>query len=306
MVRDIVPLGVSDGKGRPRLRAVGIGGAGCNTIASCPFDSVSLCSSRDICTLQPHRRRVVLDDDSVRMVRSMSPRLLSSMDNHAVRAVKDALGDSDILFLFTGLGGETGSHLTPGIAHFARRQSELVVVSAAMPFSVEGPCRRDTAERALPGIIQAAHATITYPNDGLLKLTPNLPLRRAFRVMDTIMMFPAIELAQVLTQSDLATLRGDLSSVKNFRLGIGEGGGMNGEVQAVTEAFTSPWFDQPLEKVALAILVVIGREIDQYTLKAVLDRVVPRVPNAKIRYAGRTDPEAGDRVRLMLLLGFAP
>jgi len=81
---------------------------------------------------------------------------------------------------------------------------------------------------------------------------------------------------------------------------------MNGEVQAVTEAFTSPWFDQPLEKVVLAIVVVIGREIDQYALKAVLDRIVPRVPNARIRYAGRTDPGAGDRVRLMLLLGFAP
>ncbi len=306
MVRDILPIGVSDGSARPKLRAVGIGGAGCNTVSSCPFDSVSLCSARDNCSPPPHHRKVVLDDDSVRMVRSMSPRLLSSMDHHAVRSVKDALGESDMLFLFTGLGGETGSHLTPGIAQFARRQSDLVVVSAALPFSVEGPGRRETAVRALPGVMQAAHATITYPNDGLLKLTPNLPLRRAFKVMDTIMMFPAMELSQVLTRSDLPTLKGDLAEVGYLRLGIGEGVGMNGELQAVSEAFTSPWFDQPLEKVTLAVVVVAGRDIDQYVLKAVLDRIVPRVPNAKVRYAGRTDPEAGDRLRLMLLLGFAP
>lgn len=286
------------------MRAVGIGGAGCNAIASCPFDAVSLCSPRDS-SPSPHRR-VVLDDDSMRMVRSMSPQLLSSMGHQAVRLVEEALGDNDIIFIFTGLGGETGSHLTPGIAQFARRRAELVVVSAALPFSVEGPCRRETAMKALPRVLDSAHVTITYPNDGLLKLTPNLPLRRAFKVMDTIMMFPAIELARVLTRDDLTTLRGDLVDVDHLRLGIGEGGGTYGEAQAVNEAFTSPWFDQPLDTVTLAMVTVIGREVDQYTIRALLDRIAPRLPNAKVRYAVRTDPEAGDRIRVMLLLGFAP
>ena len=306
MGRDVSPLGIGDGKTRPRLRAVGIGGAGCNAIAICPFDAVSLCSSQDAYTSPPQHRRVVLDDDSVRMIRSMSPRLLSSMDHKAVRLVEEALGESDMIFLFTGLGGETGSYLTPGIAQLARRKTDLVVVSAALPFSVEGPGRRDTAVKALPGVLEAAHATITYPNDGLLKLTPNLPLRKAFRVMDTIMMFPAMELARVLTRDDLVTLRHDLAQVSYLRLGMGEGGGINGEAQAVAEAFTSPWFDRPFDKVTLAVVAVTGREIDQYTIKALLDKIIPRIPNAKIRYAGRTDPEGGDRVRVMLLLGFAP
>jgi cell division protein FtsZ len=249
---------------------------------------------------------VVLSDESVRFVRSISPGLLSAADSEAVRGVKEALGESDMLFLFTGLGGETGSHLTPGMAHFGRRCSNLVVVSAALPFSVEGNGRKETARKALPEVMQAAHATITYPNDGLLKLTPNLPLRQAFKVMDSIMMFPATELAQVITRDDLGALREDLTRVHELRLGVGEGGGLSREDQVVADAFTSPWFDRPLEKVTLAILVVIGREVDQYVMGNVLDRVLYRIPNAKVRYGGRSDPQMGDGLRMMLLLGFAP
>lgn len=308
MAREVIPLGLGQGKARPRLKAVGIGGAGCNTISSCDFDAVALCNHnhRDSFVSRPHHRKVVLSEDSVRFVRSISPELLSAADSEVVRGVKDALGESDMLFLFTGLGGETGSHLTPGMAHFGRRCSSLVVVSAALPFSVEGSGRKETARKALPEIMHAAHATITYPNDGLLKLTPNLPLRQAFKVMDSIMMFPAAELSRVITRDDLNSLRDDLIKVHELRLGVGEGGGLSREEQVVADAFTSPWFDRPLDKVTLAIVVVIGREVDQYLMSGVLDRVLYRIPNAKVRYGGRSDPSMGDGLRLMLLLGYAP
>jgi cell division protein FtsZ len=306
MAREVIPLGLGQGKARPRLKAVGIGGAGCNAIASCDFDAVALCNNRDSFVSRPHHRKVVLSEESVRFIRSISPGLLSAADSEAVRGMREALGESDMLFLFTGLGGETGSHLTPGMAHFARRCSNLVVVSAALPFSVEGAGRKETARKALPAVMEAAHATITYPNDGLLKLTPNLPLRQAFKVMDSIMMFPATELAQVITRDDLTALREDLTKVHELRLGVGEGGGLNREEQVVTDALTSPWFDQPLEKVALAIVVVIGREVDQYTMSGVLDRLLYRIPNARVRYGGRSDPNMGEGLRMMLLLGFAP
>ncbi len=306
MAREVIPLGLGEGKARPRLKAVGIGGAGCNAIASCDFDAVALCNSRDSFVSRPHHRKVVLSEESARFVCSISPGLLSAADCEAMRGVKEALGGSDMLFLFTGLGGETGSNLTPGLAYFGRRCSSLVVVSAALPFSVEGTGRQETARKALPAVMEAAHATITYPNDGLLKLTPNLPLRQAFRVMDSIMMFPATELAQVITREDLAALKDDLAGVRELRLGVGEGRGLNREQQVVADAFTSPWFDRPLDKVTLAIMVVIGREIDQYVIDDVLDHLLYRIPNAKVRYGGRSDPQMKDGLRLMLLLGFAP
>jgi cell division protein FtsZ len=228
------------------------------------------------------------------------------MDHECTRKLKEAIGESDLLFLFTGLGGETGSYLTPGIAHFARRSSGLVVVSAALPFSVEGAGRREVAGRMLPEIVDAAHLTITYPNDGLLELTPNLPLRRAFKVMDEIMAIPAMELAQVITRDDITALRADLASSRHMRFGMGQGSGIRREELAVADAFTSPWLDFPLQKVNMAIVVISGGEVDHYSVKAVMDHLAPRIPGAKIRYATKADPLLGDKLRVMLLLGYSP
>jgi cell division protein FtsZ len=302
MVQEIIPLGLGEGKARPRLRALGIGGAGCNAIANCTFDAVALCNARDSFHSAPHHRRITLSEEHVNFVRSTSPRLLGSMDHECTRNLKAAVGESDLLFLFTGLGGETGSHLTPGIAHYARRSSGLVVVSAAMPFSVEGSGRRELATKVLPEILEAAHLTITYPNDGLLEMTPNLPLRRAFKVMDEIMSIPALELAQVITRDDITALRVDLGGSRHMRFGMGQGAGIRKEELAVADAFTSPWLNFPLHKVSLAIVIISGGEVDHYSVKAVMDRLGPRIPGAKIRYATKTDPLLGDKLRVMLLL----
>ena len=84
---------------------------------------------------------------------------------------------------------------------------------------------------------------ITYSNDSLLKIAPNLPLRKAFGAMDIIMMAPVIELANALTMEDLLQVRSDFGACKHVRAGIGISSGLDRELRAVDEAFTSPWFD---------------------------------------------------------------
>lgn len=288
------------------MKAVGIGGAGCNAISNCSFDAVAICNSQDNFSTAPHHRRLVLSPEHIRFIRSTSPRLLGTIDHESTRKMKEAIGESDLLFIFTGLGGDTGSGITPGVAHFARKFSGLVVVSAAMPFSVEGRDRQEMAAQALPEIMDAAHLTITYPNDGLLKLTPNLPLRRAFKVMDSIMTIPATELAQVLTRDDITSLRADLAKTKHMRFGMGQGSGVRKEELAVVDAFTSPWFDFPLEKVKTALVIISGDIVDSYTVKAVMNSLASRLPQARVRYASKSDPALGDKLRLMLLLGYDP
>lgn len=303
MAAELLPLGLGEGKSRPKLRAVGIGGAGCNAISSCSFDAVALCNARDTFSSPPGHRRIVLSADDINMILATSPRLKLTIEHEGTRKLKEAVGESDMLFLFTGLGGETGSGLTPSVARYGRRSSELVVASAALPFSVEGAGRKSVAAKALPEIMDAAHMTITYPNDALLELTPNLPLRRAFKVMDGIMNIPAAELSQVMTKDDIVALRSDLSGVKQMRLGMGQGQGMRKEELALSDTFTSPWFDFPLEDVKLAIVILTGGGMDRYAVKEVMDHLLPRMPEARVRYAVKEDPAMVDKLRITLLLG---
>lgn len=302
MARAALSLGTGDPRSRPKIKAIGIGGAGCNAISSCTMPSIALCGQKDQLFLPPNHRKVVLTDEEINFIRSTSPRLLGAVDLPMGRRLKEEVNGSDLVFLFTGLGGEAGSHVTPGLAHLCRRMCDLVMVSAALPFSVEGPGRRSTALRALPDAVDAAHMTVTYPNDGLLKVAPNLPLRKAFKVMDGIMMVPPQELAQVLTRDDLPRLRAELADAKHLRFGLGMGEGMRREEIAVAEAFSSPWFDFELSKVSAAIVLIAGQDLDRYNVKSVLDCVDAKVPEAKLLYGVRSDPALGERIRVTVLL----
>lgn len=297
-------LGYGDLAERPRLKAIGIGGAGCNAIANSPFQSVGLCNHLDDVNGPPNQRRLVLNSEEMALLTSATPRMVGGVERNISRRLREEIEGYDLIFLFAGLGGETGSHIIPGLANLCRRLSGMVVASVTLPFSAEGPCRRSTAALALPRLIDAAHLTITYPNDGLLKVAPNLPFRRTFKVMDEIMTVPPQELAGVLTRSDLRVLRGELGPARHLRMGAGAGVGMQREMVAVSEAFDSPWFDFNLGDSTVALVVVSGREVDQYSLRDILGHVQARVPNAMIRYGVRSDPAAEDlRVTILLDTG---
>lgn len=299
MARDVRSLGFGDLTARPRFKAIGIGGAGCNAIATSPFPSVGLCTPLDNLNGPPNQRRLVLSEEEAAFLRSSSLRTLGGM--HAFpRRLKEEVEGHDLIFLFAGLGGETGSRVAPGLAHMCRRLGGMVIASVTLPFSAEGPGRRATAASALPELVDAAHLTITYPNDGLLRVAPNLPLRRTFRVMDNIMTVPPQDLAGVLTRDDIKLLRTELGG-RHMRLGAGAGMGMQKEAVAVAEAFSSPWFDFDLRSATTAVVIISGRETDRFTVNEVLGHIEARVPQARVRFGVRADPQLED-LRVTVLL----
>jgi len=244
---------------------------------------------------------LVLTSDELEILRSVSSSTLGSVERNVLRRLSREVAGYDLIFIFAGLGGELGSHIVPGLANLCRHHGGLVIASATMPVSAEGPGRRSTAVAMLPRLINAAHLTITYPNDGLLKVAPNLPFRRTFRVMDEIMMAPPRELVDVLTNDDIRRLRDDLSSVRHMRMGAGAGRGMQREEVAVSESFSSPWFDFNLDECRMALVVMSGKEVDEYSQRDILDNIQARVPNAKIWYGVRSDHRSDD-LRVTVLL----
>ena len=192
MAADIVPFGNGDNRVKPRLKVVGVGGAGCNAVSGCGFESVGMYRSRDdVRNLSTHRR-LMLTEEHFRFVKSTSPRLLSTLDHECPKNMKEIIGETDLIFVFTGLGGETGSFVTPGVAQICKRLSHLVIVSVVLPFSMEGIERRTLSSTALSNVADASHVTISYPNDGLLEVAPNLPLHKALKIMDEIMVDPPV------------------------------------------------------------------------------------------------------------------
>lgn len=300
---ELLPLGSDESKTIPRIKVVGVGGAGCNAVASSCFESISICTAAEHFKHLRTHRRVLLSQEQLLFMRDTAPKMVASIDYDWKDEVREAIGEADMIFLFTGLGGETGSFVTPIVSQICRKLCRMVVASIALPFSVEGSQRRQVATGGLSQVLGTSDMAITYPNDSLLKIAPNLPLMSAFNVMDSMMMIPPVEMEKVVTVEDLHDLRTSFAGAKHARFGMGVGEGDERELKAVEGAFISPWFDFDLSKVGTAMVIVSASDINQSTIQKVVGDVSYRLPNAKVVYAGSSDQSLRDKLKVALLLG---
>ncbi len=302
MSPDIARLGSAETRTCPRIKVVGVGGAGCNIVSDSGMESVAVLTEKD--RLESHSaKKCVLTRDHIRLLRTTAPQMFSAIGGDLKGGLFGGIGEADLMFLFAGLGGEMGSHVTPALANICRKQCKLVVVSAALPFSVEGGERRYTANQAIERILEHSDMVISYSNDSLLKIAPNLPLRKAFGAMDMIMIAPVLDLARTLTLEDLGNLRQVFSSCKRVRVGIGISGGLDRELRAVEEAFTSPWFDFDMKEAKASLIIISASFADAAMQERIAKDISYRLPNARVRFAGRIEEDLGERIRVMVLLG---
>jgi len=288
---------------KPDIRVVGIGGAGCNAIVDSPFQNIAVCATTQDTRLLGSMTKVLVTEGHLEFLRSTSFRMARSISHDLKKDFETVLGEPDLVFVFAGLGGDTGSYVAPLLTDVCRKRSALTISSVPLPFSVEGKDRKDLASSALVNIREASDLLITYPNDQLLQMVPNLPLRKAFSLMNRIMMVPLLHLEKVLTKADLEPLRRAFLNSRWCRLGVGTGAGERREALAVEEAFSSPWFDFPKESVMAAILTISSGKVEAGMLREVVEDVALRLPYSRIGFSGIEDRTLGEKVKVMAILG---
>jgi cell division protein FtsZ len=206
---DIHSLGVEKPLRRPKLTLIGVGKTGVNAISDATFERVIVCNALDDTRNVSPEQRVLVKQEHIDFMKETAFRTVCSIKYEIKDWVERALGEPDLVFLFSGLGRDTGSYIAPVVADICKRKAALCVSNVALPFSVEGKDRKCLADCSLTNVCSSSDITITYPNDHLLKMVPNLPLGKAFRVMNRIMMVPLTELEKVLTVGDLEPVRRD-------------------------------------------------------------------------------------------------
>lgn len=99
--------------------------------------------------------------------------------------VSQLLEGADMVFVTAGIGGGTGTGAAPIVAEIARKQGALTVGVVTLPFSFEGPRRRDVAARGLEQLQPKVDTLITIENDRLLtSVDRKVSLGQAFRLAD--------------------------------------------------------------------------------------------------------------------------
>lgn len=299
-----VPLEPSElsmeSEAKPRTLVLGAGGAGWNAISVSKHDRLGV--------LLEHQHVNGFENDMVRLkeqdlaiFKTTAPHLLTH-EVPIIDSLMRRIRGHDLIFIFSGLGGETGSYSAPVLASLARRLAHLVVSVVCTPFTVEGHDRQGVASAALSKLNQLCDATVVLANDGLAKVAPNMQFRKAFSVMDQIMNFVPAEMAQALDLASLPKVRSHFNPCRELRLGVGYGRGVYADDVAVNDAFTSPWFDVDLEQVSSALALFAMPEPDPYLARNMAKEVQRRLPHAKVLYAFRQEPELQGTVQATVLL----
>src|SRR5207245_11037723 len=100
---------------------------------------------------------------------SSGGRGVANMETAGGKVVSAALLDRDIVVMLGGLGGELGGWGMSLVGRVARILGDASVAFATVPFTIEGPIRRQLAEAQLRVLQKRADGVMTFSNDRLLQ-----------------------------------------------------------------------------------------------------------------------------------------
>src|SRR2546428_4422179 len=175
----------------------------------------------------------------------MDEKAVQTMETDEEKKISAVLLDRDVILILGGLGGELGGWGMGLVGRVARILGDATLALATVPFTMEGPIRRQLAEAQLQLLQKRVDGVVTFSNDRLLQVARDLPLTKAFAALGAIMARPASSLSDVLGRSDVARLRRMLGRVREWRLRVGAGRGEHPRFPAPGGAYRSPRVSSP-------------------------------------------------------------
>ena len=194
-----------------RVRLIGVGGAGCH-VAEHIFRTelgripVSIVHTHAR-VLQQHsiERRLLIGSNRTHGLGSGGDADLARvMADEAATELRELVGDADLVFLVSGMGGGTGTGAAPVIARIAKQAGALVIAIAITPFEFEGGRRSKQAHSGLQTLRSVADAVICLPNDKIRSLLQaNATVVETFTRANELLAHGLRGLCQMLTRPGL-------------------------------------------------------------------------------------------------------
>ncbi len=254
-----------------KIKVVGVGGSGgaaVNRMISSKIRGVDfIAMNTDIQALHynsaPHK---------IHIGKSVTRGLGAGMDREVGRKaaeesqneIRDALKDSDMVFITCGLGGGTGSGAAPIVAEVAKEMGALTVAVVTKPFSFEGPQRSDIADKAWDELVKHVDTIITIPNDRILQVVDKkTTLLEAFKTVDDILRQGVQGISELITipgliNVDFADVKTIMRDTGSALMGIGSGSGENRAVDAAKGAISSPLLELSIDGAHGILFTITG------------------------------------------------
>ena len=310
-----IPNNINDTK--PRISVIGIGGAGGNAVNTMINSNVE------------NIEFIVANTDGQALSNSLTKRQIQLGKNvtsglgagsnaetgrkaaeESIEEIISELGDINMLFITTGMGGGTGSGAAPVIAKAAKEKGILTVAVVTKPFDFEGQKRMKVAENGLAELKGNVDTLIIIPNQNLFKIAnEKTTFAEAFKMADDVLYQGICGITDLITNPgminlDFADIRTVMGNMGKAMMGTGESSGDERAKNAAEAALNNPLLDDSNIKGAKSILLNIkgGPDMALFEVDEAASKIRNEVDeNANIIFGSSIDESLEGIIRVSVV-----
>lgn len=303
-------------KHKATIKVIGCGGGGNNTVDRIAevgvkgAETIAVNTDAQDLLYTTADKKILIGKDITKGLGAGSiPKIGEEAARESEKEIKQAVQNSDLVFVTCGLGGGTGTGSAPVVAEIAKKMGALVVAIVTLPFSMEGHRRYENAVFGLEKLEQVVDTLIVIPNDKLLELAPDLPLHTAFKVADEILTNAVKGIAELVTKAglvnlDFADIRAVMGNGGVALIGVGESDTENRALEAVEKAISNPLLDVDITGANGALINVAGGpDLTLEESRRVVEAVSTKLDeDARIIWGAQIYEDLTGIVRVMLIV----
>jgi cell division protein FtsZ len=304
-----------------RIKAIGIGGGGCNAITRMVreeikgVDFMAMNTDGQALALAEAPTRIQLGEKLTRGLGAGGDHKLGTKAAEESRSIiEDLVQGADMVFIAAGMGGGTGTGGIPVVAEVAKQSGALTIAVVTKPFTFEGTHRTQVAEEGLVDLAEKVDTLIIIPNDRLLQLCDaKTSVDNAFRLADDALLLGVQAISEVVTVPGLINL--DFADIKSVMkdagpawMSVGKASGQSRAAEAAKAALASPLLDVSVDgSTGVLFNITGGPSLTLFECNEAAQIISQAVdPNANIVFGVVFDPRMDSEVRITVIAtGFA-
>ena len=299
-----------------RIKAIGIGGGGCNAITRMVreeikgVDFIAMNTDGQALALAEAPTRIQLGEKLTRGLGAGGDNKVGTKAAEESRdTVEELIRGADMVFVAAGMGGGTGTGGIPVVAEVAKQSGALTIAVVTKPFSFEGSHRGQVAEEGLLDLSNKVDTLIIIPNDRLLQLCDaKTSVDNAFRLADDALLLGVQAISEVVTIPGLINL--DFADIKSVMkdagpawMSVGKASGQSRAAEAAKAALASPLLDVSVTGAAGVLFNITGGpSLTLFECNEAAEVIAQAVdPDANIIFGVVFNPQMDEEVQITII-----
>ncbi len=298
------------------IKVIGVGGGGNNAvnrmistnIRGVEFIAVNT-DSMALDTSCAAKKLVIGDKITRGKGAGANPEVGKRSAEESIETVKEALADTDMVFITAGMGGGTGTGAAPVIAKAAKEMDILTVGVVTKPFSFEGHRRYKQAEAGIAELAKYVDSLIVIPNERLKQVEDtHITLANAFEIADDVLRRGVQSVSELINvpgfiNLDFADVTSIMKNAGYAHMGVGSAKGDDKAQVAAMEAISSPLLETSITGATGVLVSITASEdiqLDEIDKASSMIREEAH-PDVNLIWGATFDPELKDEMRVTII-----